>query len=75
LGSGVPEPTAVCDIAVPLRLLSNVVDRIAITEGATKPDDNLMFISSRARTDIAVPVQDTVQTSSNFRIGPLRLAV
>ena len=50
-----PEPVAVCDIAVPLRLLSNAVDRIAITEGATKPDDNLMITSSRAKRDFAVP--------------------
>ena len=42
-----PEPVAVCDIALPLRLLSNAVDRIAITKGATEPDDNLMIISSR----------------------------
>ena len=51
-----PEPVAVCDIAVPLRLLSNAVDRIAITEGATEPDDNLMIISSRAKTDFAIPM-------------------
>jgi hypothetical protein len=50
------EPVAVCDIAVPLRLLSNAVDRIAITEGATKPDDNLMITSSRAKRDFAVPM-------------------
>ena len=51
-----PEPVAVCDIAVPLRLLSNALDRIAITEGATKPDDNLMITSSRAKRDFAVPL-------------------
>ena len=54
-----PEPVAVCDIAVPLRLLRNAVDRIAITEGATEPDDNLMMVSSRARTDFAVPMCGT----------------
>ena len=54
-----PEPVAVCDIAVPLRLLSNAVERIAITEGATKPDDNLIIISSRARTDVAAPMCGT----------------
>jgi hypothetical protein len=59
LGSWVPEPVAVCDIAVPLRLLSNAVDRIAITEGATEPDDNLTMISFRARTDFAVPMCGT----------------
>ena len=47
---------AVCDIAVPLRLLSIAVDRIAITEGVTEPNDNLMVISSRAKTDFAVPI-------------------
>ena len=47
---------AVCDIAVPLRLLSNAIDRIAITEGATEPDDNLMIISSRAKADVAAPM-------------------
>jgi hypothetical protein len=40
----------VCDVAVLLRLHSNVVDRIAMAEGATL-DDDLMTISCR-RTDI-----------------------
>ena len=54
------ESVAVCDIAVPLRLLSNAVDRIAITEGATEPDDNFIVVSSRARTDFAVPMCGTI---------------
>jgi hypothetical protein len=52
LGSGVAAPVAVCDIAVPLRLHSNAVDRIAIAEGATKLDNVLMIISDQIRTDI-----------------------
>jgi hypothetical protein len=51
-GSGVTAPVSVCDIAVPLRLHSNAVDRIAIAEGATKLDDDLMTISDQSRTDI-----------------------
>ena len=76
LGSGVPEPVAVCDIAVPLRLLSNAVDRIAIAEGATKPDDDLMPYPPEPRRTLPPRcVCDTMQTSPNYRIGPLRLAV
>jgi hypothetical protein len=44
-GSGAAAPVSICDIAVPLRLHSNAVDRIAIAEGATKLDDDLMIIS------------------------------
>ena len=55
LGSELEEP-AVCDTAVPPRAHSNAVDRRATAEGATKPDDNLMIISSRAKTDFAVPM-------------------
>ena len=65
-GSEAPEPVAVCDIAVPLRLLSNAVDRIAITKGATEPDDNLMIISSRAKTDFAVPMCTIPRNQSEF---------
>jgi hypothetical protein len=36
-----------CGAAGPPRAHSNAVDRIATAEGATKPDDNLMIISSR----------------------------
>ena len=69
LGSWVPEPVAVCDIAVPLRLLSNAVDRIAITEGATEPDDNLMMVSPRAQDGLCRPDvwHDATQTSPSFR--------
>jgi hypothetical protein len=56
LGSWAPEPVAVCDIAVPLRLLSTAADRIAIAEDATEPDDDLMIMSFRARTELAAPM-------------------
>jgi hypothetical protein len=55
----VPEPAEVCDIAVLVRLVSNTVDRVAITEGATTTDDNLMIMSSRAKTGFAVPIYPT----------------
>jgi hypothetical protein len=42
-GSWTAGPVSVCDIAVPLWLHSNAVDRIAIAEGATKLDDDLMI--------------------------------
>jgi hypothetical protein len=45
LGSVVEGPP-VCDMAVPLRAHSNAVDKIATAEDATKPDDNLMTMSS-----------------------------
>jgi hypothetical protein len=38
---------AVCGAAGPPRAHSNAADRIATAGGATKPDDNLMIISSR----------------------------
>jgi len=41
-GSGVAEFVAVCDIAVPLRLHNNAVDRIAAAEGTTNLEDILM---------------------------------
>jgi hypothetical protein len=48
LGSWVPEPVAVCDIAVPLQLHSNEIDKIAIAEGAKRLDeDDLMTLSSQ----------------------------
>ena len=50
---------AVCGAAGPPRAHSNAVDRIATAEGATKPDDNLIIISSRARTDVAAPMCGT----------------
>jgi len=43
LGSGAATPVSGCDIAGALRLHSNAVDRIAIAEGATKLDDDLMI--------------------------------
>ena len=52
LGIGAATPVSGCDIAVPLRLHSNAVDRIAIAEGATNLDDVLMIISDQIRTDI-----------------------
>lgn len=62
VGSGVAEPIAVCDTAVPLRPLSNAIDRMAITKGATELDDNLMMVSSRTKTDFAVPMCTTPRT-------------
>jgi hypothetical protein len=44
LGSGVAEPVAVCEAAVPL---SNAVDKIAIAEGARRPNEDLMTVSSQ----------------------------
>ena len=48
LGSGVAEPVAVCDIAVPLGPHSNEIDKIAIAEGANRPDDILMRRSPKS---------------------------
>jgi hypothetical protein len=73
LGSEVEDP-AVCDTAAPPRAQSNAVDRMATAEGATKPDDNRPTISFRIRDGFCRPnVHDTMQTSPNFRIGPLML--
>ena len=69
LGSGAAEPAAVCDIAVPLRLHSNAVDRIAIAEGATKLDDGLMIISDQIQDGHSVPMR--TYSTSKFRIWPL----
>jgi hypothetical protein len=44
LGSGAAEPVAVCDTAVPLKLHSNEIDKIAIAEGAKRLED-LMTLS------------------------------
>jgi hypothetical protein len=44
LGSWVAEPAAVCDIAVPLRLHNNAIDRIATAEDATRLDDILITV-------------------------------
>jgi hypothetical protein len=52
LGIGAATPVSGCDIAVPLRLHSNAVDRIAIAEGATNLDDEFMIISDQIRTDL-----------------------
>jgi hypothetical protein len=52
LGSGAATPVSGCDIAGPLRLHSNAIDRIPIAEGATKLEDELMIISDQIRTDI-----------------------
>jgi hypothetical protein len=46
-GSEAPEPVAVCDIAVPLRPHTNAVDKMAIAEGATMLDEDLMTLSSQ----------------------------
>ena len=76
LGSGAAEPVAVCDTAVPLKLHSNDIDKIAIAEGATKPDGNSYdhILPNPGRT-CPQCVHDTVQTSLNFRIRRLRLAM
>ena len=66
LGSGAAEPVAVCDIAVSLRLHSNAVDRIAIAEGATKLDNDLMIISAKSKTDFR-PDAYTVPHIFNYR--------
>jgi hypothetical protein len=73
LGSGAAEPVAVCDIAVPLRLHSNAVDRIAIAEGATKLDNDLMIISGQIQDGHSVPMRTRYYTysTSKFRIWPL----
>ena len=69
LGSGVAAPVAVCDIAVPLRLHSNAVDRIAIAEGATKLDEDLMIISDQIQDGHSVTMR--TYSTSKFRIWPL----
>ena len=58
LGSGVAEPVAVCDTAVPLKLHSNEIDKIAIAEGAKRLDEDLMTLtlSSQIQDDYAVLV-------------------
>jgi hypothetical protein len=73
LGSGAAEPVAVCDIAVSLRLHSNAVDRIAIAEGATKLDNDLMIISGQIQDGHSVPMRTRYHTysTSKFRIWPL----
>ena len=48
LGSGAAEPAAVCDTAVPLKLHSNEIKKIAIAEGTIRLDDILIAIPSRA---------------------------
>ena len=68
------EPVAVCDIAVPLRLHSNAVDRIAIAEGAAKLDDDLMIISRQIQDGHCVPMRTRyhtfqVPTHLDFAIG------
>ncbi len=69
LGSGAAEPVAVCDIAAPL---SNVVDRMAIAEGATKLDNDLMIISGQIQDGLSVPMRTRYHTysTSKFRIWP-----
>jgi hypothetical protein len=42
LGSGAVEPVAVCDTAVPLKLHSNEIDKIATAECAKRLDDILI---------------------------------
>jgi hypothetical protein len=58
LGSGVAEPVAVCDTAVPLKLHSNEIDKIAIAEGAKRLDEDLMTLtlSCQIQDDYAVLV-------------------
>ena len=65
LGSWVLEPVAVCDIAVPLRLLSNAADRIAITVGATMPDEDPMTVSSKSRKAFAILDTCTIPETFN----------
>jgi hypothetical protein len=56
LGSRAAEPVAVCDTAVPLKLHSNEIDKIAIAEGAKRLDEDLMTLSSQIQDDYAVLV-------------------
>jgi hypothetical protein len=70
LGSSVPEPVGVCDIAVPLGPHSNAVDKIATAEGATRLGDNLMTISPQIQDGPSVPRRARYHT---FRIGPPRV--
>jgi len=56
LGSGAAEPVAVCDTAVPLKLQSNEIDKIAIAEGAKRLDEDLMTLSFQIQDDYAVLV-------------------
>ena len=69
LGSGAAAPVSGCDIAVPLRLHSNAVDRIAIAEGATKLDDDLMIISDQIQDGHSVPMRTFNQQIPNLATG------
>jgi len=63
---GSAEPGVVCDIAAPVRLHSNAVDRMATAEGATRLDDILISRSPksghkcRPGADIAPRIQPAV---------------
>jgi hypothetical protein len=54
LGSVAAEPVAVCDTAVPLKLHSNEIDKIAIAEGPKRLDEDLMTLSFQIQDDYAV---------------------
>jgi hypothetical protein len=59
-GSEAPEPVAVCDTAVPLRPHTNAVDKMAIAEGATMLDEDLMTVSSQIQDGKCHPSTYTV---------------
>ena len=52
LGIGAAEPV-VCDTAIPLKLHSNEIDKIAIAGGAKRLDEDLMTLSSQIQDDYA----------------------
>ena len=75
-GSGAATPVSICDIAVLLRLHSNAVDRIAMAEGATKLDDDLIVISDQIQDRHSVPMRTKVPHAyligHNFRLWTCR---
>jgi hypothetical protein len=70
-GSEVTPPTRgpVCDIAGPVRLHSNAVDRIATAEGATRLDDILMTRSPKSGHQVLVvgPLQPSRVAERGWR--------
>ena len=72
-GSWAAEPVAVCDTAVPLWPHSNAVDKMAIAEGATKLDDNLM--PSASSSEAGKPRKKMTRAASRTRRPALSIKV
>ena len=74
LGIGAAEPV-VCDTAIPLKLHSNEIDKIAIAEGPKRLDEDLMTLSSQIQDDYAVLVPCTVPHIFNCYLPKTRCVV